>query len=63
MNRKTTLKRSNSGIIFENGIQKVNLGWENIRRVGVHSRQVNDKIILIGDDDRSFGIHMFKEFF
>ena len=63
MNRNTILMMSDSGINFENGIQKVNFGWENIHRVEVHSRRVNDKIIVVGEDGHKFGIDMFNELF
>lgn len=63
MNRNTKLKLTQQGVVFENALQTVDMGYKNISRVEVHSRRVNDKIIVVGDNERSFGFDLYNEIF
>lgn len=59
-NRRTKMALSETGILFENGLQTVQMPWEKIDRVEVFSGRVNDKIV-VKSQDTQFAFDMYNE--
>lgn len=59
-NRRTALSLSGKGVRFENGLQKVEMLWENIHQVAVYPGRVNDKIVVTGADQQ-IAFDMYNE--
>jgi uncharacterized membrane-anchored protein len=51
MDRRTRITLSSNGLIFENGLRKIQLGWNEVKSVSVYSARWGQRVLVEGEKE------------